>query len=91
MNSAYADFTHAKNCPVLAKTYDLEKANDCLSQTPIVNEVVGALSPVELLPGCNALWIGNGSKPACPPGRIDGGEMDLVQPTIRSNGDGYVG
>lgn len=85
------DYTDVSNCPILAKSYDDAAGRACLGQTPIVDEVVGAISPINQLPGCNALWVGNVSKPGCPPGTIDGGTVHLVQPTIWLNQSGYVG
>jgi hypothetical protein len=78
------------NCPILNKTIDLGITWSCRSQTPIVNETVGEIIGSDTLAGCNALWTGNVSKPACPAGHIDGGNLVTVQPSVWFEDIGYI-
>jgi hypothetical protein len=56
----------------------------------VVNETVGDVVGITTLPGCNALWSGNGSKPACPSGTIEGGTLVTVQPKVWYEEVGYI-
>jgi len=56
----------------------------------IVNETVGEKVPIDQLPGCNALWTGNVTKPGCPNGTVDGGVLELVEPTVWFNDEPYI-
>lgn len=69
-----------RNCPALEPSIDFQAAFNCRFQGQIVDEDVGAQSWLEELPGCNALWTGDGDKPPCPAGRQDGGPLDKVDP-----------
>lgn len=87
MTSAVDD---PRNCPALFASWDLDKAEACRFQNEIINEAVGEQVPLVNLPGCNALWSGNVSKPACPAGTLDGGDLDLVQPSVWYQGEPYI-
>jgi hypothetical protein len=62
----------------------------CLAQTPIVNETVGESIPIANLPGCNAIWSGTGPKPPCPADAVEGGILELVEPTVWYRDEPYV-
>lgn len=69
------------NCPALKPSIDLGAAARCRFQGEIIDEDVGYEAPLQLLPGCNALWEGSGDKPPCPAGRQEGQEpLDKIQP-----------
>lgn len=78
------------NCPALNKSINMDITYSCRLQTQIVNEEVGEHSLLQYLPGCNALWSGNTSKPACPPGHIEGGNLDLVSPSAWYREEPYI-
>jgi hypothetical protein len=77
---AYSKPNDIHNCPALEPSIDFAAAYSCRFQGQIVDEDVGANDRLDLLPGCNALWSGTGDKPACPPGRQEGGELVKVDP-----------
>ncbi|WVW79681.1 hypothetical protein I302_101651 [Kwoniella bestiolae CBS 10118] len=77
------------NCPHLNKTMDFDITYGCRLQTPIVDEDVGELNPIKYLPGCNGIWSGNTSKPACPPDHVEGGYLEMIEPTIWINEEPY--
>ncbi|WWC68936.1 uncharacterized protein I206_102872 [Kwoniella pini CBS 10737] len=77
------------NCPHLNATIDLDVTYGCRLQTQIVDEDVGELNPIQYLPGCNGIWSGNTSKPACPGNHIEGGYLDLTDPTVWVNNEPY--
>ena len=56
------------NCPPLAAVFDQAAADSCVIETDILNENVGLdpNDPITVLPGCNPIWDGTGTKPACP-------------------------
>ncbi|OWZ26639.1 hypothetical protein C356_06876 [Cryptococcus neoformans c45] len=78
------------NCPALNKSINMDITYSCRLQTPIVNEGVGEHALLQYLPGCNALWSGNTSKPPCPSGHIDGGDLDLVSPSVWYREEPYI-
>lgn len=78
------------NCPALNKSINMDITYSCRLQTQIVNEEVGEHSLLQYPPGCNALWSGNTSKPACPPGHIEGGNLDLVSPSAWYREEPYI-
>ncbi|WVR04101.1 hypothetical protein IAU60_001100 [Kwoniella sp. DSM 27419] len=78
------------NCPALAKSIDMDVTNNCRLQTSIINEPVGEQTPLQYLPGCNGLWEGNATRPGCPPDHIEGGDLELVQPSVWFNNEPYV-
>lgn len=78
------------NCPALNKSINMDITYSCRLQTPIVNEAVGEHALLQYLPGCNALWSGNTSKPPCPSGHIDGGDLDLVSPSVWYREEPYI-
>jgi hypothetical protein len=79
-----------ENCPALNATIDVAKTYACRGSSDIVNESIGEVVAIELLPGCNAIWTGNISKPACPQGRVEGADMALVEPEVWVDDVGYI-
>ncbi|WVQ63031.1 uncharacterized protein L199_001182 [Kwoniella botswanensis] len=77
------------NCPHLNKTLSLDAAYSCKFQSQIVDEDVGELNPIKYLPGCNGIWSGNTSKPACPSDHVEGGYLELTDPTVWFNNEPY--
>ncbi|WWC87576.1 uncharacterized protein L201_002466 [Kwoniella dendrophila CBS 6074] len=77
------------NCPHLNKTIDLDVTYGCRLQTQIVDEDVGELNPIQYLPGCNGIWSGNNSKPACPPNHLEGGYLEMTDAKIWYNNEPY--
>ncbi|ODO08406.1 hypothetical protein L198_00135 [Cryptococcus wingfieldii CBS 7118] len=80
------------NCPHLNASINLDITYSCRLQTSIVNEEVGETVSTALtyLPGCNAIWSGNTSKPACPDGRVEGGDLDLVSGSVYYREEPYI-
>ncbi|TFK85981.1 WSC-domain-containing protein [Polyporus arcularius HHB13444] len=66
------------DCPALAAHFDQASADACVLETEYVDENIGAdpSQPITKLPGCNPIWDGTGSKPACP--NADAGTPSLV-------------
>ncbi|PSR71451.1 hypothetical protein PHLCEN_2v12718 [Hermanssonia centrifuga] len=55
-------------CPPLNAAVNDDIASACHAELDIVDESVGLSSPpLAALPGCNPLWVGNGTKPTCDP------------------------
>ncbi|CAL1698952.1 unnamed protein product [Somion occarium] len=54
------------DCPHLAAVMDQQAAAACRYPGEIVNEDIGDKFPIAVLPGCNPVWDGTGTKPACP-------------------------
>ncbi|KAK4690024.1 hypothetical protein P7C73_g77, partial [Tremellales sp. Uapishka_1] len=84
------DPTAPENCAHLNKTIDLDATYSCHLQTPIVDEAVGENYAIPNLPGCNALWSGNVSKPACPEGTVNGGDLDLTTKVVYYQEEPYI-
>ncbi|ODN72817.1 hypothetical protein L202_08250 [Cryptococcus amylolentus CBS 6039] len=80
------------NCPHLNASINMDITHSCRLQTSIVNEEVGETVSTALtyLPGCNAIWSGNTSKPACPDGRVEGGDLDLVSGSVYYREEPYI-
>lgn len=74
----YGGANNPQNCPALLESYSEEAMYACTPSSKVVDETVGAVQPITALPGCNALWQGNVTKPACPAGHEEGGTLDLV-------------
>ncbi|KAI0754011.1 hypothetical protein C8Q80DRAFT_1093669 [Daedaleopsis nitida] len=53
------------DCPPLAAVFDQASADACVLETELVDENIGLDSPITQLPGCNPIWDGTGTKPAC--------------------------
>ncbi|RPD60379.1 WSC-domain-containing protein [Lentinus tigrinus ALCF2SS1-7] len=55
------------DCPALAAVFDQASADACVLETELVDENIGdnTAEPITQLPGCNPIWDGTGSKPAC--------------------------
>ncbi|WVQ83503.1 hypothetical protein IAT38_005644 [Cryptococcus sp. DSM 104549] len=78
------------NCPHLNSSINLDITYSCRLQTQIVDEDVGQLSPIEYLPGCNGIWTGNTSKPACPGDHVEGGYLELTSPGTWYRNEPYL-
>ncbi|WRT65391.1 uncharacterized protein IL334_002334 [Kwoniella shivajii] len=92
MNSTaqYSAADEPANCPHLNKTIDMDVTYGCRLQTEIIDEDVGELNPIQYLPGCNGIWSGNTTKPACPGDHVEGGYLELAEPTIWFNNEPYI-
>jgi hypothetical protein len=75
-----------RNCPPLEPSIDYNAAYNCRFQGQIVDEEV---RNVTLLPGCNDIWNGTGSKPPCPDGRTSEEELVKVEPEIWDKNEPY--
>ena len=53
------------DCPALAAVFDQAAADACVIEEDVVDENVGFDGPMTVLPGCNPIWDGTGTKPAC--------------------------
>ncbi|WVF66735.1 hypothetical protein IAT40_001477 [Kwoniella sp. CBS 6097] len=81
---------HPANCPALNATINLDITYSCQLQTEIVDEPVGQTNPIQYLPGCNGIWNGNDTRPACPGDHIEGGYLEMTKPGVWSNNEPYV-
>jgi hypothetical protein len=87
---AYPDAKDINNCPPLEPSIDFSAAYNCRFQGEIVDEDVGGNASLTLLPGCNAIWSGTGSKPECPAGRTEGGALEKVNPNFWLREEPYI-
>jgi len=53
------------DCPALNAVLDTQAASACRFEGSIVDENIGLNGPINALPGCNPVWDGTGTKPAC--------------------------
>ena len=68
------------DCPALAAKVDTAAAAACEFAGLVVDEDVGLRGPIEVLPGCNGLWDGNGTRPACGSAPDDPGFVAAITP-----------
>ena len=81
--------TDPHNCPPLYPSMNIDIATNCRMQSPVVDEAVGQDFPIDLLPGCNSLWIGNTSKPDCPTGRSQDETLKLTSDVVYFDDEPY--
>ncbi|OCF42518.1 hypothetical protein I317_03634 [Kwoniella heveanensis CBS 569] len=81
---------HPANCPALNATINMDITYSCQLQTEIVDEPVGQTTPIQYLPGCNGIWNGNETRPACPGDHIEGGYLEMTKPGVWLRNEPYV-
>ncbi|CAE6427174.1 unnamed protein product [Rhizoctonia solani] len=79
-NTPNAPEEHLENCAPLAKSLNVQAADNCLSEGNIADEDIGLFAPIKMLPGCNNYWGRESyTKPSCK----SNGDVGLVPPSRR--------
>ncbi|CUA74383.1 hypothetical protein RSOLAG22IIIB_11177 [Rhizoctonia solani] len=79
-NTPNAPEENLQACAPLAKSLNVDAANNCLSEGNIANEDVGLTAPITTFPGCNPYWgWDTPNKPTC----NTPDNVALVQPSGR--------